>query len=122
MVARVFADDLQGAGWDRVRAIRQSVFGINGRGVALDADRVPEVFRRLLPYASLLTTGEEGALLDFWDALGPDERDVFLSAVRSRRRCGTSASMEKRVCMRRRSRRQGSPIISISPATVSTRS
>jgi hypothetical protein len=44
MPIRVFADDLQGAAWDRVRTIRQSLFGGDGRGVALDAERVRRFF------------------------------------------------------------------------------
>jgi hypothetical protein len=82
MTARVFADELQGAGWDRVRAIRKELYGGDGRGVALDPERVPEIFHHLLPYASLLTTGEEGAFGYFWDALDAPERDDVLKAVK----------------------------------------
>jgi len=81
MTTRVFADDLTGPAWDRVRAIRKRLYGRDERGVALDDQKVPETFQHLLPLASLLTTGEEGALLDFWEALDAPEQRVVLSAV-----------------------------------------
>jgi hypothetical protein len=77
----LFADELRGPAWDRVRTIRRDLFGGDGRGVALDGDEVPPIFKPLLPYASLLTTGEEGALLDFWDALGPPEQEALMAVI-----------------------------------------
>jgi hypothetical protein len=65
MPTRVFAEELQGPAWDRVSAIRKDLYGGDGRGLALDPERVPAFFHHLLPYASLLTTGEDGAFLDF---------------------------------------------------------
>jgi hypothetical protein len=81
MTARVFADELEGSAWDRVRGIRRELFGGDGRGVALDPERVPGGFHHLLPYASLLTTGEEGAFVYFWDVLDAPERDALLKAI-----------------------------------------
>jgi hypothetical protein len=75
----LFADELHGPAWDRVRQIRRDLLGDDG--VALDGDAVPPAFKPLLPYASLLTTGEEGALLDFWDALGPSEQEALRAAI-----------------------------------------
>jgi hypothetical protein len=81
MTARVFADELEGVAWDRVRAVRKGLYGGDRRGVALTPELVPSVFHHLLPYASLLTTGEEGAFLDFWDVLDAPQRDALLKAI-----------------------------------------
>jgi hypothetical protein len=79
MGERRFADDLSGAGWDRVRGVRRQLLGDDGEELALE--EVPAPLQHLLPYASLLTTGEEGALAAFWDAMGVVERGLVMNRV-----------------------------------------
>ena len=79
MPRKLFADELQGPTWDRVRAIRRRHFGNSGQ--ALDPEVVPEVFHHLMPYASLLTTGEEATLHEFFDALDDTTRNALMSAI-----------------------------------------
>ena len=79
MPVKVFADELQGPAWARVRAIRKENYGNSGE--PLDSEVVPEGFHHLMPYASLLTTGEEPALEEFFDALDGSTRDALMSAL-----------------------------------------
>ncbi|OJY16011.1 MAG: hypothetical protein BGO98_25535 [Myxococcales bacterium 68-20] len=79
MPTTLFADELQGPTWDRVRAIRRRLFDDSGQ--PLHPEVIPEVFHDLMPYASLLTTGEEATLLEFFDALDGPTRDAVMSAV-----------------------------------------
>jgi hypothetical protein len=72
MVARRFADELTGPAWDRVRAVRRHVLGDDG--LMLSDGAVPEALRHLLPYASLLSTGEEATLMAFGEAMGDEQR------------------------------------------------
>jgi hypothetical protein len=79
MAGRVYAGELVGPGWDAVRARRQQIIG--NRGETLDATVVPAEYHDLLPFASLLSTGEEPLAEDFWIALSPEDRQQFMSKL-----------------------------------------
>ena len=79
MSARNYGDSLAGKSWDAVRAVRRQVIGNTGE--LLDASVVPEEFHDLLPFASLLSSGEEPLSEDFWSALDSDARNVFVSRL-----------------------------------------
>jgi hypothetical protein len=78
MAIRCFADDLKGTDWNAVRELRMKRVG--EAGIVLSDDRIPEKFRHLLPYASLLN-GEEGLLLDFWDAMSKSAQDELVKIM-----------------------------------------
>jgi hypothetical protein len=75
----VQGDLLVGDGWDAVRAHRERLKG--ERGLALDQRRIPKDLRHLLPYASLLATGEDGLQAEFWKLLPPQERKRFCAVM-----------------------------------------
>jgi hypothetical protein len=79
VVERCFADALTGALWDRIREIRRSVIG--GEGAQMSEDEVPSELRDLLPYASLLTTGEEATLAEFWWAMDAGTRESLVALI-----------------------------------------
>jgi hypothetical protein len=76
---RVHGNDLKGAAWDAVRRVRRETIGDEGR--SLSDDGIPEGLLPLLPYASLLGTGEEGAWQLFWDVMDPPARRDLLGRV-----------------------------------------
>jgi hypothetical protein len=76
---RCFGDDLRGPAWDRVREARRTLLGTEG--VPLSEEAVPETFRHLLAHASLLSTGEEGALMEFWEVMDPHTREQLMEAL-----------------------------------------
>jgi hypothetical protein len=78
-MVRRFGDDLRGPIWDQVRDARRGVIG--NAGVELSEDAVPPSLRHLLAFASLLSTGEEGALLRFWRVMDSKTRDQWMEAV-----------------------------------------
>lgn len=79
MSRRCFADDLKGDDWGRVLSERKQVLGTGG--AVLDDETVPEAFRHTLPYASLLTTGEEGTLSAFWSSMSAPARDHVMKTI-----------------------------------------
>jgi hypothetical protein len=79
---RRYGDEL-GSEWDAVRELRQGAIG--NRGEVLDAAIVPKEFHDLLPFASLLATGEEPLAEDFWAALPPEARATFLRVMSAHR-------------------------------------
>jgi len=82
LMVRRSGDDLRGPIWDRVRDARRHLVG--DAGVELSEDAVPPSLQPLLAYASLLSTGEEGALLMFWEIMDSETRDQWLAAVSPR--------------------------------------
>ncbi len=78
-MVRRFGDDLRGPIWDRVRDARRGLIG--DAGAELSEDAVPRSLQHLLAYASLLSTGEEGAILMFWRVMDSKTRDQWMEAV-----------------------------------------
>jgi hypothetical protein len=51
-----------------------------------DERKVPATLRPLLPYASLLATGEEALWIEYWDALDTETKRELWSALEARSR------------------------------------
>jgi hypothetical protein len=79
---RIQGDALVGDEWNAIRTVRERVKG--DRGLALDESRVPKDLRDLLPYASVLATGEDGLQSELWKLLTPDAWMRFRSAMEAR--------------------------------------
>jgi hypothetical protein len=62
-----------------VRDARRRLLG--NAGVELSDGAVPRAIRHLLPCASLLSTDEEGALLEFWEVMGRETRNQVMDAI-----------------------------------------
>ena len=65
--------------WNAVRTTRRDLLGDDGE--ELCEDEVPESLRDLLPYASMLATGEEGALTSFWCAMDDETKAHLVGLV-----------------------------------------
>jgi hypothetical protein len=75
----VQGDALRGNDWDKLRELRLLRKGDGG--LVLDASRIPVQFRDLLPYISLLATGEDGLQHEFWAVLSSHSRGSFYAAM-----------------------------------------
>lgn len=84
MTRQRYDDTLTGRSWDRVRRIRMRVLGIEPH--LFDERKVPATLRPLLPYASLLATGEEALWIEYWDALDTETKRELWSALEARSR------------------------------------
>jgi hypothetical protein len=73
-------DELTGAIWDRIRAIRAAIKG-SEKPLTLAHDRAPADLRHLLKYAAELSHAEDPMIFDYWDAMDSVTREEVMLAI-----------------------------------------